>query len=52
MFTIRTLIADKEKTDERTTNIKKINNKLYVVLTGKWNTTVHISKKIKKDLSR
>ncbi len=52
MFTIRTLLSNKEKTDERTSNVRKINDKLYVVLTGKWNTTVQIAKNIEKNLSK
>ena len=51
MFTVRTLQVNKEKTDERTSNVKKINNKLFVVLTGKWNTTVQIAKNIERNLS-
>ena len=47
MFTVRTLLSNK-KTDERTSNVGKINDKLYVVLTGKWNTTVQIAKYRKK----
>ena len=50
MFTIRTLLSNKEKTDERTSNIKQISDKLYVVLTGKWNTTVKIAKNIEQNL--
>ena len=52
MFTVRTLLSNKEKTDERTSNVGKINDKLYVVLTGKWNTTVQIAKNIEKNLSK
>ena len=50
MFTIRTLLSNKEKTDERTSNVKQISDKLYVVLTGKWNTTVKIAKNIEQNL--
>ena len=48
MYTIRTLKLNKEKTDERTNYLKKINNKIIVVLTGKWNTSVSIALKISK----
>ena len=48
MYTIRTLKVNKEKTDERTNYLKKINNKIIVVLTGKWNTSVSIALKINK----
>ena len=50
MFTIRTLLSNKEKTDERTSNVKRISEKLYVVLTGKWNTTIQIAKNIERNL--
>ena len=48
MYTIRTLKLNKEKTDERTNYLKKINNKIFVVLTGKWNTSMSIAIKINK----
>ena len=48
MYTVRTIKVKKEKTDERTNYLKKINKKIYVVLTGKWNTSVKIARLISK----
>jgi len=45
MYTVRTIKIRKEKTDERTNFIRKLNNKIYVVLTGKWNTSVKVADK-------
>ena len=52
MFTIRTLKINKENTDERTSYLKKINDKTYVVLTGKWNTSVTIAEQIDSELKK
>lgn len=52
MFTIRTLKINKENTDERTSYLKKINDKIYVVLTGKWNTSVTIADQIYSELKK
>ena len=48
MYTVRTIKLKKEKTDERTNYFRKINNKIFVVLTGKWNTSINIAEKLNK----
>lgn len=45
-FVIRTIEMKKEKTDERLNQILKINNKIITVLSGKWNTSVGLAKKL------
>ena len=37
--------------DDRTNQIKKINEKIYTILSGKWNTAVSLSKEILRNLS-
>jgi len=51
-FVIRTLKENVEKTDERTGEIQIINQKFISVLSGKWNTCVHVADKIHKILSK
>ena len=41
---------DKDKNDKRTTNISKINNKIYTIYSGKWINSVTTSNKIKSIL--
>jgi Trk K+ transport system NAD-binding subunit len=50
-FIVRTLKRNVEKTDERTSEFSKIDNKFYSILSSKWNTCVTLSKKIEKNLS-
>ena len=49
-FITRVIEIGKEKTDERTSKITKINNKVFTVFSGKWNTSVGISKILVKIL--
>lgn len=51
-FTIRTLKLNVEKTDERTGNIDNIDKKFLSVLSGKWNTCVHVANRLNKLLSK
>tara|TARA_B100001057_G_C22849715_1_gene950487 strand:+ start:1244 stop:2287 length:1044 start_codon:yes stop_codon:yes gene_type:complete len=51
-FTIRTLKLNVEKTDERTGNIENIDKKFLSILSGKWNTCVHVANKLEKLLSK
>ena len=50
-FIIRTLKRNVEKTDERTSEFIKINNRYYSILSSKWNTCVALAKKIEKQLN-
>ena len=50
-FVVRTLKKNVEKTDERTGEIQIIDQKFISVLSGKWNTCVHVANKINKILS-
>jgi len=45
-FVIRTIEMKKEKTDERLNQILQINKKVITVLSGKWNTSVGLAKKL------
>ena len=49
-YVIRSIKLNKEKTDERTNEIIKIDKKIITILSGKWNTCVSIAKKIEKIL--
>ena len=51
-FVVRTLKKNVEKTDERTGEIQIIDQKFISVLSGKWNTCVHVANKINKILSK
>jgi len=51
LFIVRTLKRNVEKTDERTSEFTKINNKYYTILSSKWNTCVTLAKKIEKQLN-
>ena len=51
-FTIRTLKLNVEKTDERTGNIENIDKKFLSILSGKWNTCVHVANRLNKLLSK
>ena len=44
----RTIETNKEKTDERLNQIFKINNKIFTILSGKWNTAVGLAHKFSK----
>jgi len=39
------------KDDDRTNQVKKINNKIYTILSGKWNTAVSLSEEILRKIS-
>ena len=43
-FVVRTLKNNVEKNDERVSSVKKINEKVTVILSGKWNTCIGIAK--------
>ena len=43
---IRTIEIKKEKTDERLNQILNINKKFITILSGKWNTSVGLAKKL------
>ena len=45
-FVVRTIEINKEKTDERLNQIVKINKKIITILSGKWNTSVGLAKKL------
>ena len=47
-YVVRTIEIDKEKTDERLNQILKINNKIFTILSGKWNTSVGLAQRLKK----
>jgi len=47
MFVVRAITKNKEKTDERTSTIKKHSKKIYSILSGKWNNCVYLAKNIK-----
>ena len=47
-FVVRTIEINKEKTDERLNQIFKINNKIFTILSGKWNTAVGLAHKFSK----
>ena len=47
-FVTRAINLNKEKTDERTNEIKVYKNKVITIFSGKWNTCVDISNEIKK----
>ena len=47
---ITTLEMNKEKTDERLNQISHINKKVITILSGKWNTSVGLAKKLNKML--
>ena len=49
-FVVRTLSSNFLRNDQRTTNIRKINNKFYTILGGKWNTCVGTAFKLKQIL--
>ena len=51
-FVVRTLEMNKEKTDERLNQISHINKKVITILSGKWNTSVGLAKKIKQDVMK
>ena len=45
---VRALSSNFLKNDERVTNIRKVNDKFYSVLGGKWNTCVSTAKYLTK----
>lgn len=49
-FVVRTLRQNVEKTDERISAVNKIDKKVIVTLSGKWNTCVGIAKSIQNKL--
>lgn len=49
-FVVRTIKHKVEKTSERTNLVKKLNNKVTTIISGKWNTCVTESLKIEKYL--
>ena len=49
-FVTRVVEINKEDTDERTNSIEVYNNKIFTILSGKWNTSVGIAKRISKIL--
>ena len=50
-FVTRAIKCNVEKTDERTTEIKKINNKIYTIFSSKWNGCVATAEQLKKKLN-
>ena len=50
IYTIRTINNKSNYNDDRVTILNKINSKVFTILSGKWNTSVAISKNIKKNL--
>lgn len=51
-YVVRTIKSNKEKTDERTNEITKIDNKIITILSGKWNTCVSIAKQVQTILNK
>ena len=49
MFVIRTIMKNKEKTDERTSAITKHSKKVLSILSGKWNNCVYLAENLKFD---
>ena len=47
MYVVRTIMKDKEKTDERTSVVQTHSNKIMSVLSGKWNNCVYLAKNFK-----
>jgi hypothetical protein len=47
-FVVRTIEINKEKTDERLNQICKINDKIFTILSGKWNTSVGLANTLSK----
>lgn len=47
MFVVRTIMKDKEKTDERTSVVQSHSKKIISVLSGKWNNCVYLAKNFK-----
>lgn len=52
LYVVRTIKSHKEKSDERTNEIEKVNQKIISILSGKWNTCVTIAKEIEEMLSK
>lgn len=50
-FITRTLELNKEKTDERLSNIIKINKQVYTIFSGKWNTSIGVAKQLEDKLN-
>lgn len=50
-FVTRTIKRNVEKTDERTTEIKKVNSKIYTIFSSKWNGCVLTSEKLREKLN-
>ena len=50
IYTIRTINNKSNYNDDRVTILNKINSKVFTILSGKWNTSVAISKNIKENL--
>lgn len=49
MFVVRTIKKNKENTDERTSSIVNHNDKIFSILSGKWNNCVYLAKNFKVD---
>ena len=47
-FVVRAIVMNKESSDERLNEILKIDKKVFTILSGKWNTSVGLSKKLNK----
>lgn len=47
IFVVRTIMKDKEKTDERISSIKHHSKKIISILSGKWNNCVYLAKNLK-----
>lgn len=47
MFVVRTIMKNKEKTDERTSVVQTHSKKIISVLSGKWNNCVYLAKNLK-----
>lgn len=50
-YLIRTLNINSMVDDDRTNQVKRIDNKIFTILSGKWNTAVSLSNEILKKLS-
>ena len=47
MFVVRALKKNKEKTDERITNVFFYTNKIISIFSGKWNNCINLAKNIR-----
>ncbi len=47
MFVVRTIKANRENTDERTSTVTRHSKKILSIMSGKWNNCVYLAKNFK-----